>query len=363
MSFDERDVIFCRMDYEKGDGNYEDYYDRRPEKERMDKILRRRPILGDERSHKFNPLVSSIAQSSFDFLHDIGSLCNGAVAPIPRGGTGEQFTQILDGLARLYGAVSFGVTQLTAADYYTHKGQPAEHYGEEIAPEYKYAIVFAVEMDMPLMNTAPYATETIATSKGYVDVALVGMILSYYIRSLGYDARNNIDGNYLFPLPPLAEKAGLGEMGLHGLLVTPEYGPRVRLGAVATNIPLIPHEKKPWGLRAFCQNCRRCENACVCKSINNQTQGNEHGFYDSTCLSMWQRYGSDCGVCVIACPFAHGLPQDLIADLKSKEARLTLCNYCAERFNKRAFNFDLPDWLQAAQPKKKDRATYDQKLD
>lgn len=353
MSYDERDVIFCRMNYKEGDGAYEDYYERKPEKERMDKILRRRPLLGDERSHKFNPLVSSIPDGAFGFLHDISHLCEGEVAEKQCAGTAEQFTAILKGLATTYGAVAVGVTALCDSDYYTHQGRPIEEYGKEIEPMYKYGIVFAAQMDLPLMDTAPYATESIATSKGYVDSAVIGMVLAYYIRSLGYEARNNMDGNYHFPLPPLGEKAGLGEMGLHGLLVTPEYGPRVRLGMVSTNIPLVPHEKKPWGLRAFCQICRRCEKACVCNSIGNTAEGNEHGFYDSTCLGMWQRYGSDCGVCVIACPFAHNLPRELTLDLKNKESRYLLANYCSEHFNKRKFNFDLPEWLQAAQPPKK----------
>lgn len=37
---------------------------------------------------------------------------------------------------------------------------------------------------------------------------------------------------------PYAIKAGLGEYGRHGLLITPEYGPRVRIGKIFTDMPL-----------------------------------------------------------------------------------------------------------------------------
>ncbi|RKX78985.1 MAG: hypothetical protein DRZ90_09340 [Spirochaetes bacterium] len=37
-------------------------------------------------------------------------------------------------------------------------------------------------------------------------------------------------------LPPSAAAAGLGEIGRHGLLVTKNYGSRVRISAVTTNL-------------------------------------------------------------------------------------------------------------------------------
>lgn len=58
-----------------------------------------------------------------------------------------------------------------------------------------------------------------------------------------------------------AVAAGLGTLGLNGMLLTPQYGPRVLLAAVVTHAPLDP---TPGPGRALCQgeSCGRCLLAC-----------------------------------------------------------------------------------------------------
>ena len=79
------------------------------------------------------------------------------------------------------------------------------------------------------------------------------------IRSMGYPALAHIDGNYRVVAPLVARDAGLGEIGRMGLLMTPELGPRVRLGVVTTDIPLVPD---PAGYAPavldFCRACKKC---------------------------------------------------------------------------------------------------------
>ena len=43
---------------------------------------------------------------------------------------------------------------------------------------------------------------------------------------------------------PIAIDAGLGQLGRMGLIVTPKYGPRVRLAKVITDMPLVPNDPK-----------------------------------------------------------------------------------------------------------------------
>lgn len=76
-----------------------------------------------------------------------------------------------------------------------------------------------------------------------------------YLNVLGHDAvvANNI------PLKPAAVIAGLGCRGKNTLLVTPEYGPRVRLAAVLTSAELEPDEPFTEDL---CGKCERCIHAC-----------------------------------------------------------------------------------------------------
>ncbi len=62
-------------------------------------------------------------------------------------------------------------------------------------------------------------------------------------------------------LPHLAVEAGLGTLGLNLQLLTPEYGPRVILGAVVTQAELEPDKRLD---RALClgEACGRCLLAC-----------------------------------------------------------------------------------------------------
>ena len=62
-------------------------------------------------------------------------------------------------------------------------------------------------------------------------------------------------------LPHLAVEAGLGTLGLNLQLLTPEYGPRVILGAVVTQAEIEPDQKLE---RALClgEACGRCLLAC-----------------------------------------------------------------------------------------------------
>jgi epoxyqueuosine reductase QueG len=62
----------------------------------------------------------------------------------------------------------------------------------------------------------------------------------------------------------VAAVAGLGNIGLSRLLLTPDFGPFVRLGSVITNAPLNsdqPMEQNP------CDQCDLCRTACPAEAI------------------------------------------------------------------------------------------------
>ncbi len=348
MPYDERDVLFSRLNYAADKEVYADYYTKHPQREEGDKESREIPPMGNETSQSYNRYISPLPDACFDYLAAIKQFANGAVSPVMQEGTPEMFTEVLLGLAKYYGAKLVGIAELTPNLYYSHKGRPNELYNQEIDPKYKYGIVFAVEMEEDIVNTAPSVVQSLAATKGYVQAATIGMVLSYYIRSLGYKAFNNMDGNYLMPLPPVAQEAGIGEMGLSGLLITPQYGPRIRLGVVATNIPLIANTWTDKGIRQFCEMCKRCKRHCYGKAIDNAKGGNERGFNDNACMKMWQKYGSDCGRCLSVCPFAHNLPQDIVANLTTHQGRIDLVSYCNKHFKIPPDNTNLPPWLDLA---------------
>ena len=178
---DERDTMFARVHYKKDSDVYKDYYAKNPEKKNIDDSFRTRPELLEEGTTTYNKLNSPIAGSAFAFLRDIKDLCEGDVSPKKIDGDSKTFTKKIKGIASLYGACMVGITKLQDKHIYTHRGRYEENYGEEVNLNHKYAIAFGCEMDLDMVNRAPMISEVIATSKSYVDVAIIGMIISYYI--------------------------------------------------------------------------------------------------------------------------------------------------------------------------------------
>ena len=114
---------------------------------------------------------------------------------------------------------------------------------------------------------------------------------------------------------PYAIKAGLGEYGRFGLLITQGYGPRVRLGKVYTDLPLAHDAPRFFGVKAFCEICRRCSDACPVKAIPGgepssqvYNRSNIKGVYKWTidpekCFGYWAAQNSDCSICIRVCPY------------------------------------------------------------
>jgi epoxyqueuosine reductase QueG len=62
-----------------------------------------------------------------------------------------------------------------------------------------------------------------------------------------------------------AQAAGLGEIGLNGIFLTPEFGPLQRFAMLLTDIELESDKVlKP----SLCVNCRACIDACPLKALN-----------------------------------------------------------------------------------------------
>jgi len=309
QQLDERDIMFARATYAKESAGYQDYYRRHPELKETDDAIRSMPNLCSPGTFTYNPLNAPIADAAFTFLGDIRHLAEGTskeekVEVVP-----EKMSTRLKGLAQYYGAKLVGITELKPYHYYSHRGRHPEVYGEKITKHDKYAIVFAVEMDYKIMKGAPQIQVVAESSRQYVEAAKIGMILSYYIRQLGYEARNHMDGNYLVVAPLLAQDAGLGEIGRMGILVTEEFGPRVRLGVVTTDLPLIPDQPINLGVQNFCLLCKKCAQTCPSQAIPHGEKEDIGGIKrwrisQESCYTFWRRAGTDCGVCMTTCPYS-----------------------------------------------------------
>jgi len=126
-------------------------------------------------------------------------------------------------------------------------------------------IALAFEEDFYGISNSPGRLASAATGNGYSRMAVTSSQLSDFIRGLGYRALPA--GNGVGLSIPIAIDAGLGQLGRMGLLVTPKYGPRVRLAKVITDMPLVPDSPIDFGVTEFCEACKLCADDCPSESI------------------------------------------------------------------------------------------------
>jgi len=349
--YDERDTIFARMNYKEGTDIYDDYYGRNPQLKETDDSLRSLPQMGGEGSVMFNSLNSPMVDAAFRYLGDVRNFSEGQASPNRIDATPEVFTERVKGLAKFYNAKLVGITEMKDYHYYTHRGRHEENYGQEIVEKHRYGIVFAVSMDTDMIMRAPKLSESIAVTKGYVEAATIGMVLSYYIRELGYDARNHMDGNYLLVAPLVARDAGIGEFGRHGLIITKEYGSCIRLGVVTTDMPLLADAPEEFGVKEFCADCGRCAKTCPGKAISREDMQEDGGtlrwkINAEECYRRWRSLGTDCAICIANCPFTYGMPEGAIPLIRtSAEARAEVLKGFEERYGIRPIIREDPEWL------------------
>lgn len=190
--------------------------------------------------------------------------------------------------------------------------------GKDIKPEFpfvpKSVIVMAIEMSYEGFSTAPSWVASAAAGAKYSQMAVVAHSVAVFLRQLGYKAFGA--GNDIAMSVPYAIAAGLGEAGRFSSLITYEYGPRVRLCKVFTELELAYDKPITFGVMDFCKRCKRCAEACPSKAISfddepsftgpsvSNNPGVEKWYMNADkCFQFWGENGGDCGNCIAACPY------------------------------------------------------------
>jgi epoxyqueuosine reductase QueG len=110
--------------------------------------------------------------------------------------------------------------------------------------------------------------------------------------------------------------AGLGWQGKNLLLITPQYGSRVRLATILTQAPLEIDSP----LKNRCGKCTNCLDACpsrAIKGVNTEThyKSRDEALYFSRCrdkvvgefAKIPEVEVAICGICIKVCPFGRKL--------------------------------------------------------
>ena len=218
-------------------------------------------------------------------------------------------------IARFFGADLCGITEMDGRWLYSARVDVRDMSEAplDLPDGMTSVIVLGHEMDRDLVQTYPSALAGAATGREYSHEAAVVMQTAAYIRNLGYRATASMNDTGL--VIPYAIKAGLGEYARNQMVITPEFGPRLRFSKIFTDLPLTHDTPRSKGVRAFCDICTKCAEACPVKALPfgppvvgganvSAIRGVRKWTSDAEkCFSFWAKTATDCAICMRVCPF------------------------------------------------------------
>ncbi len=229
-----------------------------------------------------------------------------------------KFISELEAMAKAAGAKDIAYIKVPPNAIFQDKGIPCE-----------YAIVFTVEMDKEPISTAPSFECQLEVMDGYKRMSTISNRLSRHLRKNGFAAYPGTALGGLTDYVHLAELAGLGAIGYHGLLISPGEGARLRLNTIYTNITNLPtleargETNQHLWVRDFCAMCNKCVRKCPVGAIYDRPQPRGDGGFQSidhaTCRDYFTEHHG-CAVCLAVCPFSQIGYEKVHAGFKGNEA-------------------------------------------
>lgn len=248
-------------------------------------------------------------------------------------GTPEEAARIVRAAFRHNGAATVGFVELdenTRKLIYSHDPdgkelvftddpEPAETETQRMIPnKAKWVIVYTVQMSEETLKRAPTVLGSMTTGLAYKRGRQIQASMQEFLRGLGYMGLGEASTNALGIAPAFGVMAGLGELSRLNRLITPEFGPMIRVFKMITDLPLATDKPIDAGIMKFCSACKKCAEACGGGALSFDTEpsweirgpwnnaGHKAYFEDSVKCRTWQRTdtGTNCGICFAVCPFA-----------------------------------------------------------
>ncbi len=191
--------------------------------------------------------------------------------------------------------------------------------GLPVTCEFPFGICFAIRHDDAAVNELPndepwLQMSSLLTGKaGHIYQAVQRLLESWGYHHRRIPSTTRVDelpdpGEEL-PQKTLATLSGLGWIGRSTLLVTPTFGPRVRLATLLTDMPLAIDTPV---VQSQCGDCRACVDACPVGAIKGNSWSQTTPRSELLDVSRCYEYLSSakatlgrretCGVCLKICP-------------------------------------------------------------
>jgi epoxyqueuosine reductase len=194
---------------------------------------------------------------------------------------------------------------------------PDEFRPSAIYPEARSVIVIGLPVTLPVLETSPsiHYHQLYRTINDILDQSTYW--ISVFLNDRGHASlfipRDGYGHIQLLKERPLvffshrhaAYLAGLGTFGVNNMMLTREYGPRVRFGSVLTSAvlpgdPLMPEQ--------LCTRCMRCVDICPTKALGEEDYPKsitDKAACASRAVDLAGKFASPCGFCIKVCPIGE----------------------------------------------------------
>ena len=235
---------------------------------------------------------------------------NGEPAPekAPNTSDAQRNAENIKAACYFLGVDAVGLSRCPEWAYYSH-----DALGEPLPAYHPNAISMIIDQGYETMEGAS-GDDWISVAqsmRAYLRFSLLGGVIAGQIRNLGYSARAHtvIDCEVL--QPPLLLLSGLGEVSRIGeVILNPYLGPRLKSGAVTTDMPFTFDQPIDFGLQTFCESCNKCARECPSGAITAGPKRMFNGYEiwksDSQKCATYRittEGGAMCGRCMKTCPW------------------------------------------------------------
>jgi epoxyqueuosine reductase QueG len=232
--------------------------------------------------------------------------------------------------AKLLGATLVGVAPVSRWDEF--EDVPKEYRPKAVWSQTETVVVMAVPILLPIIESTPSINyqELYNVTNRLLDT--IAYQLAVFLNEKGYasiyiprDGYGNLEILRRKPRASFShvyagKYAGLGTVGMSHMLLTPEYGPRVRLVSVLTSATI---SGSPLPVKELCPKCGKCVQLCPVKAFTPDPDRIVAKMRVDPCTERHQQLRSEnrwpCGICAKVCPIGSDRKLYKRTDLKIYE--------------------------------------------